>query len=541
MIRMKVLFKDKSCLILFLFLMLLLGACGKVGSNGDYGEEQIQQKDELVLAIGSEPETGFDPTTGWGRYGSPLFQSTLLKYDKNFSIQNDLAENYEVSADGLEWTVFIRKGVKFSDGEPLTAQDVAFTFDKAKKSVSIIDLGNLDKTEVVDDFTIRFTLNQPTSTFINLLISTGIVPKHAYDENYYENPIGSGPYRLVQWDRGQQIIVEENPYYYGIKPFFKKLTFLFLDEDTAFAAAKAGQVDVVSVPPTFAKEEVAGMKLIQLDSVDNRGIMFPYVPSGEKTEEGFEIGNDVTSDIAIRKAINIGVDREKLVDTVLDGFGTPAYSVSDNLPWWNEGTVFEDNNLPLAEQILEEAGWKKNNEVIREKNGLKATFTLLYPAGDKIRESLSLVVADMLASLGIQVRVEGKSWDAIEQLMFSNPVMMGWGSHNPIEMYYLFSSQTKGMEYYNSNFYSNPVVDEYMNQALHANSVDEANKYWKIAQWDGETGFSMQGDAPWAWLVNIQHLYFIKEDLDIGQQKIQPHGHGWPITDFIEQWHWIGE
>lgn len=538
---MKVLFKDKSCLILFLFLMLLLGACGKVGSNGDYGEEQIQQKDELVLAIGSEPETGFDPTTGWGRYGSPLFQSTLLKYDKNFSIQNDLAENYEVSADGLEWTVFIRKGVKFSDGEPLTAQDVAFTFDKAKKSVSIIDLGNLDKTEVVDDFTIRFTLNQPTSTFINLLISTGIVPKHAYDENYYENPIGSGPYRLVQWDRGQQIIVEENPYYYGIKPFFKKLTFLFLDEDTAFAAAKAGQVDVVSVPPTFAKEEVAGMKLIQLDSVDNRGIMFPYVPSGEKTEEGFEIGNDVTSDIAIRKAINIGVDREKLVDTVLDGFGTPAYSVSDNLPWWNEGTVFEDNNLPLAEQILEEAGWKKNNEVIREKNGLKATFTLLYPAGDKIRESLSLVVADMLASLGIQVRVEGKSWDAIEQLMFSNPVMMGWGSHNPIEMYYLFSSQTKGMEYYNSNFYSNPVVDEYMNQALHANSVDEANKYWKIAQWDGETGFSMQGDAPWAWLVNIQHLYFIKEDLDIGQQKIQPHGHGWPITDFIEQWHWIGE
>ncbi|MEG6532540.1 ABC transporter substrate-binding protein [Caldibacillus thermoamylovorans] len=538
---MKILFKYKSCLILFMFLMLLLGACGKVEPNGYNTEKEIQQKDELILAIGSEPKTGFDPTTGWGRYGSPLFQSTLLKYDKNFSIQNDLARKYEVSPDGLQWTVSIRKDVKFSDGEPLKAQDVAFTFDMAKKSGSIIDLGNLDKTEVVDDFTIRFILNQPTSTFINLLISTGIVPKHAYDENYYENPIGSGPYRLVQWDRGQQIIVEENPYYYGIKPIFKKLTFLFLDEDTAFAAAKAGQVDVVSVPPTFAKEEVAGMKLIQLDSVDNRGIMFPYVPSGEKTEEGFEIGNDVTSDIAIRKAINIGVDREKLVDTVLDGFGTPAYSVSDNLPWWNEGTVFEDNNLPLAEQILEEAGWKKNNEGIREKNGLKATFTLLYPAGDKIRESLSLVVADMLASLGIQVRVEGKSWDAIEQLMFSNPVMMGWGSHNPIEMYYLFSSQTKGMEYYNSNFYSNPVVDEYMNQALHANSVDEANKYWKIAQWDGETGFSMQGDAPWAWLVNIQHLYFIKEDLDIGQQKIQPHGHGWPITDFIEQWHWIGE
>ena len=77
------------------------------------------------------------------------------------------------------------------------------------------------------------------------------------------------------------------------------------------------------------------MRLLAVDSVDNRGILFPMVPSGQKTEDGHPIGNDVTADIAIRKVINVAIDREALVDGVLKGFGTPAYTVADNLPWWN--------------------------------------------------------------------------------------------------------------------------------------------------------------------------------------------------------------
>lgn len=119
--------------------------------------------------------------------------------------------------------------------------------------------------------------------------------------------------------------------------------------------------------------------------------------------------------------------------------------------------------------------------------------------------------------------------------------MMGWGSYNPLEMYNLYSSETRGVGYYNVNYYSNPVVDEYMNKALKSTSQEEANNYWKKAQWNGETGFSAKGDAPWIWLVNLDHLYFVHEDLVIGEQKIQPHGHGWPITDFIQQWHWKGQ
>lgn len=518
-------------------ILLLITACSKNKKINEQAKDE-SAKDELVLAIGNEPETGFDPTTGWGRYGSPLFQSTLLKYDEDFNIEYDLANEYEVSEDGLTWTVKIRDDVKFSDGEALTAEDVAFTFETAKNSGSILDLSNIENIDAINEYTIQFTLNKPQSTFIELLVTLGIVPKHAYDENYKENPIGSGPYQLVQWDKGQQIIVTTNPYYYGKKPFFNKLTFLFLSEDTAFAAAKAGEVDIASVPILFANEEVEGMKFVMLESVDNRGIVFPYVPEGETTPEGYPIGNDVTSDKAIRQSINIAIDRQALVDGVLQGLGTPAYSVADKLPWWNSDTVFEDGRMEEAKTMLDEAGWVVNSQGVREKEGVLAQFTLIYPAGDQVRQSLSLAFAEMIKPLGIDVTTEGKSWNEIERLMYSQPVMMGWGSYTPLEMYNLYSSNTKGIGYYNVNHYSNPVVDGYMDKALKSLTQKEAYEYWKKAQWDGETGFSAIGDAPWAWLVNLKHFYFVNENLEIGEQKIQPHGHGWPITDSIHQWHW---
>lgn len=521
----------KFLILLFIFGIVLIGC-----SDTKKPSAVKPSSDGLVLAIGGEPEAGFDPTTGWGRYGSPLFQSTLLTFDKDLNIINDLATDHQVSEDGLKWTVTIREDVLFSDGEPLTASDVVFTFDTAQSSASIIDLHNLVNVEETDSSTIVFTLKQPESTFIYSLVEIGIVPKHAYDDAYSDHPIGSGPFNLVQWDKGQQLIVEENSSYYGEKSNFKQITFLFLSEDSAFAAAKAGDVDVVAVTPAFAKKEVDGMKLVKLPTVDNRGIMFPYVEAGETRPDDSPIGNDVTADEAIRHAINLAIDREGLVDSVLEGFGSPAYSVADYLPWWNKDTIIEDANFSEAERMLDDAGWKMNENDIREKDGLEASFTLIYPADDYVRQSLSMVIAEMVKPLGIEITPSGKGWNEIGELMYSTPVMMGWGSHDPLEMYNIYSSKLQGEGEHNANYYHNPIVDDYMEQALRATSEAEANELWQKAQWDGETGFSTKGDAPWAWLVNLEHLYFVKDNLDIGEQKIQPHGHGWPITDYISSW-----
>lgn len=519
-----------------LVFMLLVTGCSRSQAEKTYAGKG---KNELILALGAEPQGGFDPTTGWGRYGSPLFQSTLLKRDNNLKIVNDLATGYKVSDDGLIWTVTLRQDVKFSDGTPLSAADVKYTFETAMKSGSVVDLNNVQSIGIADDYTVVFVLRQPQSTFVNSLVTMGIVPKHAHNANYAQQPVGSGPFKFVQWDKGQQLIVEANPYYYGEKPQFKKITFLYLSEDAAMAAAKAGKVDVAAVPPSFSKQQVQGMKLLAMDSVDNRGIMFPYVQAGGKTDKGLDVGNDVTADIAIRKAINVAINRKALVDGVLEGQGTPAYTVCDGLPWWNPDSAFMDADINAARKMLGEADWNDNDgDGILEKGFIKAEFTLLYSSSDKTRQSLAIAVADMVKPLGIKIRTEGKSWDDIKKLMHANAVLFGWGSHTPLEMYSLYSSKNAGVEYYNAGFYNNPAVDVYMEKALAALSEAEALDYWKKTQWDGTTGVSAKGDAPWAWLVNLKHCYLVRENLDVGKPKVEPHGHGWPITDNIVEWHW---
>ncbi len=530
--------------IFTLFMIIVLAGCGSGESNQASSEKEAdnkaeEEKEELVLAFGLEPDDGFDPTAGWGRYGSPLFQSTILKRDDDLNVVNDLAKDYEVSEDGKEWTITLRDDVKFSDGEPLTASDIKFTYDTAAEAGSVVDLQVIDKVNVIDETNVEFILKEKQSTFINTLVATGIVPEHAYDKDYATNPVGSGPFKFVQWDKGQQLIVEANPEYYDTKPYFKKLTFLFLNEDAAFAAAQAGTVDITYIPAAFSNQEVPGMKLETVQTVDNRGISFPYVKSGETTEDGILIGNDVTSDLAIRKAIDIAVDREALIDSVLEGHGTPAYTSVDGLPWWNSETVIEDNDLEGASKILEEAGWEdKNGDGILEKDSLKAEFELYYSADDTIRQSLAISVADMLKPLGINIKVKGASWDIIEQKMHSEATLLGWGSHNPGELSDIYGSENAGLDFYNTGFYKNKTVDKYFDQAFKAESEEEALEYWKKAQWDGETGLSGKGDAPWIWLVNIDHLYLAKDNLDIGKQRIHVHGHGWPATDNIVDWKW---
>lgn len=526
----------------FLSIIILAGCTNGKETTVTQGKDTVPEvKDELILAIGTETEAGYDPTTGWGQYGSPLFQSTLLKRDAELNVVNDLATGYTVSKDGKTWTITLREDVRFSDGEALTAEDVTFTFETAARSASIIDLTNMEKVEAADDTTVVFTLKEAQSTFISLLTTLGIVPEHAYDKSYAEHPIGSGPYKLVQWDKGQQVIVERNPEYYGEQPYFNRLTFLFLEEDAAYAAAQAGTVDVAAIPAAFTRQEISGMKIEAVKTVDNRGIVFPYNSAGGTTSEGVMTGNDVTADAAIRKAVNVAIDRDALVEGVLEGYGRPAYSVADDLPWGSEEARFEDGDLTEAKRILADAGWlDTDNDGIVEKGGLEASFHLYYFAGDMTRQSIALTVADMVKEAGIHIEVKGKSREEVQKLMYANPVLFGWGSHDPLETYNLYSSTKNGVGYYNAGQYSNPEVDTWMDKAMRATDEEEAWGFWQKALWDGTTGFGFQGDAPWAWLVNVDHIYLVREGLNIGEQQIHPHGHGWPITSNIEEWSWEG-
>lgn len=522
----------------FLILTTLLLGFGVISSCSNKREEKSRKS--LIVGIIMEPDHGFDPTLGWGSYGSPLFQSTLLKYDIDFNIVNDIATNYETSEGGTVWTIQIRNDVKFSDSIPLTVDDVIYTFETAKNSKSLVDLTFLNKIEKMDNQTIRFVLNQPNSTFIYHLTSMGIVPKHAHNSTYKENPIGSGPFQMVEWTKGKQVIVKANPLYYDKHPFFDTITFVFLRGDAAFAAARAGTVDIINVSEQYARSGIEGMQLKALESVDNRGIVLPFAKDeGKIAENGAPIGNPVTSHKAIRQALNYAVDRQAMVADILEGHGRPAYTLVDHLPWWNDQTVITDHNLEKAAAILEEDGWLLQNDGIRQKGTLRAEFTVYYRSDDPLRQGLALAFAQQAKLAGIKVNVKGENWDKIkEQLSHANGVVYGWGSHNPQELYFLYSSKVKGQGVFNPNYYENSKVDEYLEKAMKSDSQESALVYWKKVQWDGETGTSVQGDAPWVWLVNLDHLYFVRNGLVIGNQKIQPHSRVWAFTDFITDWHW---
>ena len=519
-------------LLLAVFMILDITACGNKISNNI-------KKDSVVIAIGSEPET-LDPTQGWGHGNSPIVQSTLVKYNADLSFENDLATSYELSEDGLTWTFSIRDDAKFTDGKKVTAEDVAFTLETAKAAQGSVDLTYMETAVAKDDHTVVITLSAPTSIFLNTLASVGIVPKHAYHQDYGRNPIGSGPYKLVEWKAQEQLIFIANEDYYGEVPEIKNVTVVFMSEDAALAAVLAGEVDVAYSSATLGITEVKGYHVEAITSADNRGFTLPVLPDeGKTTESGAPIGNNVTCNIEIRQAIAYAIDRQQIADTVLNGFGRPAYSENDGMPW-NNPEVQIDTDVAYAKKLLADAGWKDTDgDGIVEKNGVKAEFKCVYPSGDSVRQAIGMAVAEQLRGIGIKINIQGMSWDEIMNVMFSEAVLMGWGSAIPNETYYLYHSQGALLDdFYNPEGYMSEATDSYLNTAMSSLTVEEANTNWQKAQWDGITGTAMKGECPWVWIVNLDHVTYVRNGLSIGEQPIHGHGHGLPLIQNLNHWVW---
>ena len=331
------------------------------------------------------------------------------------------------------------------------------------------------------------------------------------------------------------MILEANPDYYGEVPKIKRVVVLFLEEDAAFLAAQAGQVDVAYTSATYSDQEVSGYALAAYDSVDNRGFNLPAVPAGTD-ETGRAVGNDFTADVRVRQAINLGIDRQEMIDHVLNGYGSPAYSVCDGLPWYNSASEVEYDPDGAA-ALLEEAGWLLSDDGFRYKNGERAELNLLYSTGDSVRQALCADFAGQLQALGIACTLEGVGWDTAYDRALSEPLIWGWGAHTPMELYNLYhTAGDSGSALYSP--YANETVDAYMDAALASTDLNASYELWQKAQWDGTTGVTQEGDVPWVWLVNVDHLYWVRDGLQIAQQKIHPHGHGWSIVNNVDQWSW---
>ena len=514
---------ENKYIITIIAVIIIISAIMVVITNNN---SQNRPNDELVVCIaahGGEPESGFNPMTGWGKRDDPLIQSTLFKYDSNATLINDLAISYNISDDLKTYTVNIREGIKFTDESPLTAEDVVFTYNKAKESGETTNLESLDNAQKVNDTTIQFTLNRPDSTFINKLAHVGIVPSDSYNNiTYGENPIGSGPYKLKQWDKGQQVIFERNEDYYGKKPYYRKITNVYLDAETAFVAAKNGEIDVVEVPVTYLNSTIEGMHTQIMHSIDGRYLSLPVMNNTEeKTVDGKSyIGNDITSDSAIREALMIGINRTNISQGAYNGLADPLYDVvSSSLPW-SLNSSLSDGDITQAKEILASNGWvDSDGDGIVEKDGKKASFNLNYGSNDQDDQIIALSVSQQAKDFGIEIIPQSKQWSEIRNIKSSEPFVFSGGDLDPYMLYQYYSSSLAGKGWNNVPSYNNPQVDKLMENAMNI-ELNSSYDSWK------EVDKLAKKDNPYIPLATKPFLLFVSDRVDISPntQKIYPHG-----------------
>ena len=514
---------ENKYIITIIAVIIIISAIMVVITNNN---SQNRPNDELVVCIaahGGEPESGFNPMTGWGKRDDPLIQSTLFKYDSNATLINDLATSYNISDDLKTYTVNIREGIKFTDESPLTAEDVVFTYNKAKESGETTNLESLDNAQKVNDTTIQFTLNRPDSTFINKLAHVGIVPSDSYNNiTYGENPIGSGPYKLKQWDKGQQVIFERNEDYYGKKPYYRKITNVYLDAETAFVAAKNGEIDVVEVPVTYLNSTIEGMHTQIMHSIDGRYLSLPVMNNTEeKTVDGKSyIGNDITSDSAIREALMIGINRTNISQGAYNGLADPLYDVvSSSLPW-SLNSSLSDGDITQAKEILASNGWvDSDGDGIVEKDGKKASFNLNYGSNDQDDQIIALSVSQQAKDFGIEIIPQSKQWSEIRNIKSSEPFVFSGGDLDPYMLYQYYSSSLAGKGWNNVPGYNNPQVDKLMENAMNI-ELNSSYDSWK------EVDKLAKKDNPYIPLATKPFLLFVSDRVDISPntQKIYPHG-----------------
>lgn len=526
-----------------IYLLLVVVVLFMVGCSKEDEKEVAATKDSAVVYLGtrSEPRMGFDPILGFANVdGVSIFHSNLIRLNMDLTIENEFAKEFSISEDGLIYNFKLRDDLLCSDGEKLTAKDVEFTLKKAGETGFVAGLDKIKEIKVINDFEIELSLEEPNSLFIYTICRLPIVPEHAYGENYGLNPIGSGPYKLLSWKKGQQMIVEKNANYFKGEPKLNRITFLFTNEEATLEAAKNGDLDLYNVPYNYVEVNIPNAELLSFKSVGKYCASLPCVPEGRIKEDGRAIGNNVTADPAIRKALNLVINRQDVVDKLMKGHGMPAYGLIDeDQPFYNPETAYKDNNVEEAAKILKEAGWVDiDNDGILEKNGIKAEFPFYASVKDKMMQDIGLMLSEQMKKVGLNPLYEVKAWEEIDKHSHDVVWLLNWGSVEPINIFYLYYGPNAGEGFYNSGYYENAKVDEYIEEAMKATSQEKANEFWKKAQWDGETGFSVRGDAAFLMLVNKNYLYRIKTGFDIGEQGHQPGTMGWCIARNIDEWSW---
>jgi len=478
-----------ACVVTVLAVIALAG-CGR---------GPVHTGNILVIAIESEADI-LDPHVAGGwvtwRINRQIFEPLV---DENLAIPSAeaivpplkpaLAERWQVSPDGREYTFHIRRGVRFHDGTPLDAHAVEFNirrmWDKNFPYYSPRAAGQttfvwkfVEDVEVVADHTLKVRLSHPFSEFLRMLAQGGSgsaaimspTALQTYGDDVADHPVGTGPFKFRERIRGERIDLVRNDDYWGDKPAIDGVVFRPLPDPSARTAAlRSGDVDIIAVPNP--------------DSIDN------LVAEGYQLSEGvpphtwylsFNMRDRYMSIPQVRRAINLAIDREGMARDLLRGSVLPAWGVQAmSAGGYVERKDLFARNVAEAKRLLASVGLA---------DGFETTLiTSTDGSGQIMPTQMAEYIQQNLAEIGIKVNIQAQEWISYLGVWARGAqdgvglVQMSWGMTSPYWLYIVTSSDLQAPSGPNTGYYGNPELDAAMHRAITAVSAEDAEKWWRIA------------------------------------------------------------
>lgn len=422
-----------ALVVLVAWLLPAMQAVGGPAAGGSVTYATNREPDMLDVNVGS---------SRYDRWVTASIYDTLLAMDRSGKIQGWLAETWEASPDRRVYTLRLRRGVEFHDGTPLNAAAVKFNFDRIvapdTKSTSAIGLmGEYDRTDTPDTQTVRVTFKKPHPGFLANLtdVTLGIQSPAAiqkFGADYVRNPVGTGPFMFKEWGRRDRIVLVRNPKYNWGPPwgrhrgpaYLDQVTFRIIPEDgSRVAALEAGQLDGIGrVPP----QNAAVLR------VDKRWIVNNSVLPGTGVILTVNVRRPPTDDLAVRQAIAhlLNTDEAGRVAYFSQWFPHRGSVLSSPNPYFLNTSRQWPTNAQRAEQLLEEAGWRRGPDGIRVKGNVRAELVYIgFPSIETTRTMEWLGAS--LRRIGVDLRIRELDTGAIHRARQA-------GEHNLAHLTFIF-------------------------------------------------------------------------------------------------------
>lgn len=539
--------KPKSYLVLMLAVLLslsLLASCG-----GEVGDEKV-----LVFAMWSSPEGLFNENLSTSQYDSHSYAgifSGLLRSAPDLSLNPDLAEEYEILNDGKTFYFKLRNDVYFHDGVKLTTKDVAFTFmwmmhpdyagPRAENWAYIVGFdeyqaGERDDVpgiEIINDREIKFHLSQIDAPAFRDVATWSISPAHVFEDTpvadrpnhpAIQMPIGTGPFKFVEYVEGQYVVWERYDRYHGTKAKMDRIIVKVANQDVSQAELLTGSTDVAWISPNaqdFALYRgTKGMNL-ELEVKEFQGNVYQYMAFNMREDRLF-------GDKLLRKAAEVAIDRKGMIDGLMDGFGIVQPGHIASVSWaFDPNLIPKEYNKARAIQYLEEAGWTQiGSDGVRIKDGKKLEFTLTYPTGNPVRMESALLIQQNLQDVGFKVNLELLDFPSLSPKIFMehdfDAYLMGWALGVDPDATSIFSAGV----YYNPMGFDNERNEELLRAGRAV--IDEDLRQPIYVEWQQ----LLAEELPYVWLYSMNEAYVYNSKL----REFKPNAFNmwWDV----ELWHW---